>query len=583
MKKPLAFLFFINLVLTNLLAQSSLSSVIYNSINNTVFSCDTIQLNCTTPSIVLNPKIFAPGATNSYIVDSIPYNPPCSFDLNEYPDRIEYLLLYDDVWSEVLNINFGQANSNNPFVFSFYEQDSLTQFVIGSNGLLSWNLSVASGNGFVPANPCTYSAGIAIPSTTAEFLNCIFAPYHDIFYSQEYEYGKLYYNVIGEYPLRKLIISFYDVPLFGNTSIHATSMLVLYETTNVIEFYLQNKPCCSTTNSGRATLGIQNQNGTQATYITNSQGIAYNSSLWTATNEAWRIRPNSELNYSSKWFKRSISSNNRIEVSSTNGSINAYTDSIEGGQYYILETSFYTLNGDTITISDSCLVLPQTALANSQYGTTINATICSGDNYSLNGFNESFAGNYSRVVQTSNGCDSTINLNLFVDTIQVPTNLTINSDTNYLQLEWEGNGETYIIYRDGDSIESTTQRIYIDSNVVHGINYCYKLRAINTTCESELSNRECAMLLNLNGEIDSKISISLYPNPTEKETKLEIEGLTDDADVFVLDLNGRILKTYKYSLDQKQLIIDVSGFAKGIYSIKVNSSNFNTVKKIVVN
>ncbi|MFA6933314.1 MAG: T9SS type A sorting domain-containing protein, partial [Bacteroidales bacterium] len=329
--------------------------------------------------------------------------------------------------------------------------------------------------------------------------------------------------------------------------------------------------------------GIQNQNGTQATYITNSQGIAYNSSLWTATNEAWRIRPNSELNYSSKWFKRSISSNNRIEVSSTNGSINAYTDSIEGGQYYILETSFYTLNGDTITISDSCLVLPQTALANSQYGTTINATICSGDNYSLNGFNESFAGNYSRVVQTSNGCDSTIILNLLVDTIQVPTNLTINSDTNYLQLEWEGNGETYIIYRDGDSIESTTQRIYIDSNVVHGINYCYKLRAINTTCESELSNRECAMLLNLNGEIDSKISISLYPNPTEKETKLEIEGLTDDSDVFVLDLNGRILKTYKYSLDQKQLIIDVSGFAKGIYSIKVNSSNFNTVKKIVVN
>ncbi|HHT02844.1 MAG TPA: leucine-rich repeat protein [Bacteroidales bacterium] len=82
---------------------------------------------------------------------------------------------------------------------------------------------------------------------------------------------------------------------------------------------------------------------------------------------------------------------------------------------------------------------------------------------------------------------------------------------------------------------------------------------------------------------NNMISCSLYPNPTEKETKLEIEGLTDDADIFVLDLNGRILKTYKYSLDQKQLIIDVSGFAKGIYSIKVNSSNFNTVKKIVVN
>jgi hypothetical protein len=266
---------------------------------------------------------------------------------------------------------------------------------------------------------------------------------------------------------------------------------------------------------------------------------------------AWRIRPNSQLSNSSKWYKRSLSSNNRTEVSSTNGSILAFTDSIEGGQYYILETSFYALNGDTITISDSCLVLPQTALANSHYGTTIDAIICSGDTYYLNGFNENSTGIYSRLVQTSNGCDSTVTLNLLVDTIQTPTNLTINSDTNYLQLEWEGNGERYIIYRNEDSIGITTQKIYIDRNLVQGINYCYKIRAINTTCESELSNIECAMLLNLNSEIDSKISISLYPNPTEKETKLEIEGLTEDADVFVLDLNGRILNTYKYSLDQK--------------------------------
>jgi hypothetical protein len=178
-------------------------------------------------------------------------------------------------------------------------------------------------------------------------------------------------------------------------------MLVLYETTNVIEFYLQNKPCCTSTNNGYATLGIQNQTGTQATFITNSQGVEYNSTEWQATNEAWRIRPNSQLSNSSKWYKRSLSSNNRTEVSSTNGSILAFTDSIEGGQYYILETSFYALNGDTITISDSCLVLPQTALANSHYGTTIDAIICSGDTYYLNGFNENSTGIYSRLVQTS--------------------------------------------------------------------------------------------------------------------------------------------------------------------------------------
>lgn len=580
MKKPLALFLIINLFLTNLYAQSSLSSVIYDSINNIVYSGDTIQLNCANPSIVLSPKIFAPGSTNSFIVDSIPYNPPCPYTIS--PNAIDYTIPQDDMWGILMNFNFGLPSSVPLFNFSFYGQNDLQFYVIGSNGILSFDQSVASGNDYLTnyesRNFCEWHLPDTPIPNASLYKNCIFSPYHDTYFNED-SIGKLYFQVIGEYPFRQFVLSFVNVSMYACNEMRACHMIVLYETTNVIEFYMQSKPLCDRWNEGKAILGIQNADGTQATVVSN-----YNlPNQWTATNEAWRIRPNSQLSNSSKWYKRSLSSNNRTEVSSTNGSILAFTDSIEGGQYYILETSFYALNGDTITISDSCLVLPQTALANSHYGTTIDAIICSGDTYYLNGFNENSTGIYSRLVQTSNGCDSTVTLNLLVDTIQTPTNLTINSDTNYLQLEWEGNGERYIIYRNEDSIGITTQKIYIDRNLVQGINYCYKIRAINTTCESELSNIECAMLLNLNSEIDSKISISLYPNPTEKETKLEIEGLTEDADVFVFDLNGRILNTYKYSLDQKQLIIDVSGFAKGVYSIKVNSSNFNTVKKIVVN
>lgn len=580
MKKPLALFLIINLFLTNLYAQSSLSSVIYDSINNIVYSGDTIQLNCANPSIVLSPKIFAPGSTNSYIVDSIPYNPPCPYTIS--PNAIDYTIPQDDMWGILMNFNFGLPSSVPLFNFSFYGQNDLQFYVIGSNGILSFDQSVASGNDYLTnyesRNFCEWHLPDTPIPNASLYKNCIFSPYHDTYFNED-SIGKLYFQVIGEYPFRQFVLSFVNVSMYACNEMRACHMIVLYETTNVIEFYMQSKLLCDRWNEGKAILGIQNADGTQATVVSN-----YNfPNQWTATNEAWRIRPNSQLSNSSKWYKRSLSSNNRTEVSSTNGSILAFTDSIEGGQYYILETSFYASNGDTITISDSCLVLPQTALANSHYGTTIDAIICSGDTYYLNGFNENSTGIYSRLVQTSNGCDSTVTLNLLVDTIQTPTNLTINSDTNYLQLEWEGNGERYIIYRNEDSIGITTQKIYIDRNLVQGINYCYKIRAINTTCESELSNIECAMLLNLNSEIDSKISISLYPNPTEKETKLEIEGLTEDADVFVLDLNGRILNTYKYSLDQKQLIIDVSGFAKGVYSIKVNSSNFNTLKKIVVN
>ena len=38
----------------------------------------------------------------------------------------------------------------------------------------------------------------------------------------------------------------------------ATHMIVLYETTNVIDIYIQNKPTCNSWQGGVAAVGIQN-------------------------------------------------------------------------------------------------------------------------------------------------------------------------------------------------------------------------------------------------------------------------------------------------------------------------------------
>ena len=62
---------------------------------------------------------------------------------------------------------------------------------------------------------------------------------------------------------------------------------------------MQSKPLCSSWNGGRAILGIQDASGTRATAIP-----GYNSTQWTATNEAWRIRPTGALEYDVQWFKR---------------------------------------------------------------------------------------------------------------------------------------------------------------------------------------------------------------------------------------------------------------------------------------
>ena len=88
-------------------------------------------------------------------------------------------------------------------------------------------------------------------------------------------------------------------------------------------------------------------------------------------------------------------------------------------------------------------------------------------------------GIHTRHLQTTEGCDSIINLHLSVNEITTPTNLpNLSNIANYIELNWEGDQETYIIYRNNDSLAMTITTTYKDSNVVEGINYCYKIKGI---------------------------------------------------------------------------------------------------------
>lgn len=422
MKKILLLSFIISLLIgIKSFSQSCPSSVIYDTTNHLTCSDQTIiQLTCGMPSVVLSPKVFAPGSSDNYIVESIPYNPPCSYTIS--PTATDYILPSDDVWGQLMNINYGQPSTAIPFRFSFYGQNNLSNCVIGSNGLLSWNTSVASGENFIPQNTCSYSSGINIPTASyPEFLNCIFGPYHDIFFDATQNWGKLYFQILGQYPCRKIVLSFYNVPLYGNTTQIATHMIVLYETTNTIEFYMLNKPCCTSTNGGNATLGIQNADGTQATVVTNSSGTVYNSTQWSATNEAWRIRPAGELGSYTEWYRRPVSGGVRIPVgTNANYQINANPNSNDGPQWYIMETTIVRLDGVELHYSDSCIVKPidlPAYIINHNEHVGYNETICKGSdvNIILHGGN-----NYRMISPTfQNIVDSTITVHPLVNTTYI--------------------------------------------------------------------------------------------------------------------------------------------------------------------
>lgn len=230
-------------------------------------------LNCTTTCATLNANVLQTGASTSYTVSSIPYTPPYP-----YNGGTQIMANIDDTWSSAIVL---------PFNFCFFGS-VYSQIVVGSNGLISFDPSLAGGY-------CNYSFSATCPNTTLP-KNAIFGPYHDIDPSVS---GALYYGIQGTSPCRTFVISFYEVAMFSSTcnNLKATHQIVLYENTNVIEVYMQNKPTCPTWNSGNALVGIQNSTGTVG-----YTPPARNTSQWTTSNEAWRFTPSGTPNYSVAWF-----------------------------------------------------------------------------------------------------------------------------------------------------------------------------------------------------------------------------------------------------------------------------------------
>lgn len=204
--------------------------------------------------------------------------------------------------------------------------------------------------------------------------------------------------------------------------------------------------------------------------------------------------------------------------------------------------------------------------------TNIFDTICEGQVYTENGFNDSITGKYSQYLFAANGSDSLVILNLIVNI--TPVNLQIQSGANYFDISWHGYGDTYVVYRNEDSIATVTDTIYRDTNLNDSINYCYKVKSFTPNCESEFSQEICKIFtIGLEDIENNNFETKLYPNPTNNNTTLEIEGLKHDANVIVSDMMGKIIKTYNLYPNKNKLQINVSDISKGTYNVTIKTKN----------
>ncbi|MDA7578791.1 SprB repeat-containing protein, partial [Flavobacteriales bacterium] len=173
------------------------------------------------------------------------------------------------------------------FTFNFYGQ-SYNQIVISGNGYLTFDLSQA--NQYSP-----YSINTPIPNPGSMPENAIMCPWQDM---NSGIGGNITYETVGVAPNRKFIVTWCGVPMFSCTSLLHTSQVVLYETSDKIEMFLENKPVCSQFNGGNAVQGLVDATSTFFDIVVDPPSVLpRNFPLqWVAVNEAWEFLPNHPAN-----------------------------------------------------------------------------------------------------------------------------------------------------------------------------------------------------------------------------------------------------------------------------------------------
>ena len=275
----------------------------------------TICSGCTTLTAAATPT----AQTTSYVSGSIPYTP-------QTYTGTQVLAGVDDEWSAVIPLGF---------TFCFYGIP-YTDCVIGSNGCISFDLSNAFGYN-------TWPISAAFPTNfDADMMNTINSPWHDIDPSIG---GAIYYQTLGTAPCRMFVVSYSQVPMFLCNNLIAHHQMVLYETTNIIDIFIGNKPICTTWNGGTAIEGVQNNTGTIATV---TPGRNY-PTQWTASNDGQRFSPAGTPTYVVSWYN----SSNVLQGTGASISLCPTTTTTYYAQviYTNCDNSTVSMNSNNVTIT----------------------------------------------------------------------------------------------------------------------------------------------------------------------------------------------------------------------------------------
>ncbi len=264
-----------------------------------------------------------------------------------------------------------------------------------------------------------------------------------------------------------------------------------------------------------------------------------------------------------------------------------YTENVsasicEGESYTVGDSEFtesglYTIIFENQYGCDSTIMLDLTV--NSSYEIDLDETLCEGESFTIGDETFDVAGEYTIPLTTVQGCDSVINLNLTVNplpyvdlgpdtTITTEELLILDAGPGFESYLWNTDETTQTI-EIGDNLEVGNYHFYVDVTNNYG---CSGGDTIFVTVEVPESIQETL-----------KTQVKIYPNPTQGRLAIEFEQTLSNAAISILNQQGQVVR-YKQIIGGSTLVneFEISDLSDGVYLIRISGDKYKFVQPVIL-
>jgi phage-related protein len=252
------------------------------------------------------------------------------------------------------------------------------------------------------------------------------------------------------------------------------------------------------------------------------------------------------------------------------------------GESVTVGNNVFTESGDFTTVlqtTEGCDSTVNLALTVNPIKTTsITNVICSGESVTVGNDVFTESGNFTTVLQTSEGCDSTVNLALTVNDLPATPTITSSNDTLYSSVIIAG--ATYEWYKAGVLVVTTNTPFYRFTS-----NGLYSLKIINNDCESSLSAEVNASLPTSIRTNKSDLQFTVFPNPNNGLFEIRVAALKTGKYVLSLfNVAGQEIMKEEMNVLQGMNVkqFNLNTIEKGMYFISITGNDSVSTQNILV-